>query len=564
MKRSAAPRPSPGRTPPPAVVGAIGAALLVLHVALLLWVSARNSVTFDESFHVPAGVRIVTAGDFVTSWAQPPLPKALYGAAALAAGARPPDPAACGPGRERFAGYSFMRENADRFARVYAAARLPAVAVALALALLVWRAAAAGSGPLGGLFALALWTASPEALAHGALAGVDLPTALVFFGASLAFAAFARGGGVRRWLVCAAWVALAFVTRFSAVQLFAIFPTMLLALAWAGRLRRPAGAWLGLLALLPVALVAVNAGYGFQGTLTPLGRLELHAPSSLALQRALPALPLPVPVAWAQGVDYLAFLARAGQKASYALGQVRWASAWWYFPLALAVKWPLGLLVLLVLRALRPAEGARARARDVILLVPPAVIVAFAIGSGLDFGVRYVLPALPFLCVWCAGLVRGARPRARAGPWPALAAAGLLLVAGESARALPHPLAFFNVLARGHGDRIVNDSNVDWGQGLVALRDDLRRLGIGRVHLAYHGTVDPALYGIDGVPYTGGMPGGESDFLAVSSYFFVGLPARLTTSRGMSEQPVRLDLSPLWTATPVAVSGGSIYVFRIR
>lgn len=565
MKRPAArPRPAVRRSLPRPVALAIGVALLALHGALLLWVGARNSVTFDESFHVPAGVRIAVARDFATSYAQPPLPKLLYGAAALAAGARPPDPAACGPGRERFAGLSFLRENADRFARVYAAARLPAVLLSLALAALVWRVATAWSGPAGGLVALAAWALSPEALAHGALAGVDVPTALVCFGASMAFVAFARAGGARRWSVCAAWVAAAFLTRFSAVQLFVILPATTVALAWAGRLRDPRRAWLGLAALLPVAWLAVNAGYLFQGTFTPLGRVELHAASSLALQRALPALPLPVPVAYAQGLDYLAYLAKAGDKASYALGQVRWSSAWWWFPLAIAVKWPIGLLGLLVARALRAADGARARARDVALLVPPAVVLAFAIGSGLDYGVRYVLPALPFLCVWIAGLVRGARPAAPARAWPAVALAGLLVATVESAAALPFPLAFFNAFARGHGDRVVNDSNVDWGQGLIALRDDLRRLGIGRVHLAYHGTVDPAVYGIDAVPYVGGVPGPESDYLAVSSYFFVGLPARMTTSRGPSEQPVRLDMSPLWATPPLAVSGGSIYLFRIR
>ena len=30
---------------------------------------------------------------------------------------------------------------------------------------------------------------------------------------------------------------------------------------------------------------------------------------------------------------------------------------------------------------------------------------------------------------------------------------------------------------------------------LIALRDEMRRLGIRRIHLAYHGTTDPARYG---------------------------------------------------------------------
>ena len=546
------------------------AALLALHLLLLLWVGANNSVTFDESFHLPAGVRILTRADFLTSFAQPPLVKTVCAVPALLAGARPPDDRSAGPGAERFVGESFMRANVDRFERVYAAARLPVMLMSLALGWLVFRAARAWYGPAGGLLALAFYVASPEPLAHGSLVGVDLPTGLTFLGATLAFAAFARGGGWRRWLVAAAWVAAAFLTRFSAVQLVAIFALLLAGFAAAGRLRRPLRAWLGLAALAPVALLAVNAGYLFQGTFEPLAPVAFLSDAFHRLQHAAPGLRLPLPDAYVRGLDYLAYLAQPGLKASYALGRVRWTGVWWYFPLAIAVKWPLGLLAALAARAFvrERRGGGRARARALTLLVPAAVVVGAAMSANLDYGVRYVFPALPFLCVWLGGLAAlgaaaPARPR-RPARWPALAAALVAATALEGARALPYPLSFFNLFAGGHGDRIVNDSNVDWGQGLVALRATLRRLGIQRVHLAYHGTVDPRVYGIDYVPYTGGAPGPESDYFAVSSYFFVGLPARMTTYLGQSGRPVSFDLEPLWRQPAIARPAGCMYLFRVR
>ena len=139
-------------------------------------------------------------------------------------------------------------------------------------------------------------------------------------------------------------------------------------------------------------------------------------------------------------------------------------------------------------------------------------------------------------------------------------------IALESARALPYPLSFFNAFAGGpgRGDRIVNDSNVDWGQGLKALRREMDRRGIPRVHLAYHGTVDPALYGIDYVVYASGVPGPESDWIAVSSYFLVGLPARLTTRYGLSEESITYDFQALRGQTPVARPAGCMYLFRVR
>jgi hypothetical protein len=110
----------------------------------------------------------------------------------------------------------------------------------------------------------------------------------------------------------------------------------------------------------------------------------------------------------------------------------------------------------------------------------------------------------------------------------------------------------------------VNDSNVDWGQGLIALREELARRGITRVHLAYHGTADPAVYGIDYLPYRGGVPGRESDWLAISSYYFVGLSQRMMLHEGRTEQPILLDFRPLWRQAPEAMPAGCMLLFRVR
>jgi hypothetical protein len=50
----------------------------------------------------------------------------------------------------------------------------------------------------------------------------------------------------------------------------------------------------------------------------------------------------------------------------------------------------------------------------------------------------------------------------------------------------------------------------------------------------------------------------------VSSYYFVGLPARMTTFRGQTVDPVKLDFRPLWNRTPEARPAGCMYLFRLR
>lgn len=549
------------------------ALILALHAALAVWVATRNSVTFDENFHVPAGVVALTRGDFSTSYAQPPLARSLYGAAALAAGARGPDPAVEQPGYERGLAESFMRRNADRYERVFLAGRLVAVLLSTALGFWIWEAARRRYGPTAGLVAATVWCFSPEALAHGSLAGVDVPTALTFFGTVLTAAAWLESGRLNDWLRCAAWLAAAFVVRFSAAQLPLILAALAVVLAMRGRLAAPRRAILGIVALLAVGWLAVCTGYRFQGVGVPLGRIEFHSPPFLSLARALGNLPSPLPEPYLRGLDYISYLAQPGIKESYLLGEITKLGDWRYFPVAVAVKWPLGLLALIAARLLSLARrGAPALFEDAPLLVPAFVVIASAMASNLGYGVRYLLPALPFLCVWVAGLAAPlAAPsasRARRGglAWHAIALALALAVPLEAARALPYPLAFFNASVAGSaaGERVVNDSNVDWGQGLVALRDEMKRLGIRRVQLAYHGTTDPAVYGIDYTTFLGGAPGPESDWLAISSYFYVGLPARLMTSQGSSSRPIAYDVRPFWSRRPAAHPAGCMWLFRVR
>jgi hypothetical protein len=60
----------------------------------------------------------------------------------------------------------------------------------------------------------------------------------------------------------------------------------------------------------------------------------------------------------------------------------------------------------------------------------------------------------------------------------------------SSARAHPDYLAYFNELAGDHPDRVLVDSDLDWGQDLDRLSTDLRTRGINNVSVAYFGTAD--------------------------------------------------------------------------
>jgi dolichyl-phosphate-mannose-protein mannosyltransferase len=546
------------------------AGLLALHLGLALWGAARNSVTFDENFHLPAGVVEVARGRFDVSPVNPPLLKAACGAAALAAGARLPADSAIAAREQSIVGESFMRRNADRYHRVFFAARCMVIALSLLLGFLTWRFARRLHGPRGGVLALALYALAPEALAHAGFVTMDLATGLGFFAAVYAWWGFARSGRWSWWAAAALAVAFTFLVRFTAALLFPILAAVGLALQRAGRARRPRRLWLGGAALLLVAPLALDLGYLGQVDLRPLRERPAVSREFQSLQRALPSLRPPLPTAWLTGLDVQSYESREEDTPTFLLGRVTNQPVRWYFPFALAIKWPLGFWGALLASAILLARRRGLRSGDgwTLLVTPLVFLLSAAFLVNLNVGIRYLFPMLPFLCVASGALAgrRGLRnlPPETARRWLTAGAALAALQGAETAWTAPWYVASFNLLGGGPGGgyRLVNDSNVDWGQGLIDLREILQRRGIGRVHLCYHGSTDPAIYGIDYIPFRGGRLSKESEWLAVSSYFFVGQAQRMMTPEGFTPF-MTADFSRLWNLKPAAVAGRSIYLFHL-
>ncbi|MBI5170932.1 MAG: glycosyltransferase family 39 protein [Candidatus Eisenbacteria bacterium] len=554
------------RAPLPARIARLWViALLVLHVAFATWGAVRQSVTFDENFHLPAGVLEAARGELRVSAGNPPLVKALAGAAALAAGARVPADEAMGDGEQGRVGFAFMRANADRYQRVFVAGRLVTVLLSVLLALVVWRWARRLWGSRGALVALGFYALAPEALAHAGVVTMDVPTALGFAATLMGWQAFVRAGRARDFACTALALGFTFLVRFTAVFLPPLMLVLALAELAGRRVRDAKRVALGYVALGVTTLLLLNAGYLFRTSFTPLAQMPFASESFRSLAAKAPSLRLPIPDTYLMGFDRQAVESQAGHTPSYLLGTVHPDAPLAYFPVALAAKWPLGFLAALA-RRLVYAGARRPRARRMLWpLAGVALFLWIAMFVGrLGIGIRYVFPIVPLLAVALGALASGRRGDAA---WWKQAAIALACVQGlEMAAHAPWHLSFYNALAGGpaKGQWIVNDSNVDWGQGLIALRAEMRARGITKVNLAYHGTADPSVYGISYVPYLGGQPSAESEWLAVSSYYFVGLSQRMTTSAGRTEQAITLDFRALWPREPEARPAGCMLLFRLR
>ncbi|HEX8864020.1 MAG TPA: phospholipid carrier-dependent glycosyltransferase, partial [Lentzea sp.] len=168
-------------------------------------------------------------------------------------------------------------------------------------------------------------------------------------------------------------------------------------------------------------------------------------------------------------------------------------SHWYYLPAALLVKTPLGALVLWAAGVVLMVRRTRVEAAYV--LSPVVVLLAAAMTSSRDLGVRYAIFVPMFLAV-AAGAVAVVRQR-----WAHVAVACLVaFVAVSSVRAYPFYLPYSNEAFGGPSKTHLHlhDSNVDWGQDLGRLADRLRERYPGeRIWLVYKGAGVPSYYGIN-------------------------------------------------------------------
>ena len=571
------------------------AALLLLMAATMLSLLPRKTITVDEFVHIPAGYVGLTRGDFRPNNEHPPLAKLWAALPLLALGAtESPDLPAENPGQRTIttARY-FWEDNAARFAAITFWARVPLIALTLALGATVFIAARRACGPRAAVLAVALFSLEPTVLAHGRIVHTDIAAALAYLATWLVLYRYLGRPTWRRAALLGLALGAAFATKYSLLILGPVVALALLALCllaprW-GRQRRAILGHAALVAL--VTLVALNATYGFRHQ--PLDAIDLawlreEFPASAGrLQALFTALSPLIPPYYLIGVATVLGHNDGGHQAAL-LGDYSPTGWWYYFPVAFAFKTALPFL-LLTLGALGWAGRRVLTRRDWRLLAvlgPAALYAALAMASRLNIGIRHLLPAFPFLFILGGAaldrLLAWASPATAAAPTrgqsrrprrprfsPALARLrrplGIALVALtlgwmglEAARTYPNYLVYMNQLARGPGWRYLSDSNVEWGDDTEALAAYLHAQGEVAVRAAVAGSRDSlAFFNVEYRDYFDARAASEpTRYLAIGASFL----------NGSTVPPIRGEVRPDYFATyryraPVVVFGKSIYLY---
>jgi len=357
-------------------------------------------------------------------------------------------------------------------------------------ALAVWLLARDDLGKFGALIALLLFTMEPIVLGYSALATHDASVVAGVAVPLLAFRRWMRNSTLWRALLFGAAFGLGIACKFSVIGFVPVACIAMTVL----RLVRDAAFRKRFLRVAPavfpaalVTLLTVWACYAFstgpRNLLTPFE--HSFGPRAVALiHRIGPETRIPAP-------NF--FIGVAGLIADNAVGIERYLCGkssttgwWWYFPFAVALKTTIAFLALFLLGAL--VTRAEERWTWLEWFAAAAAMIAVAMTSPLDIGVRYILPAYAAMAVAGAATVltlfRGGRI-ARG-----VAIAFLVVQAAVSIAAHPDYFPYFNLFARREPSRYLGDSNLDWGQDVLRLRTAVRAHRVTELRASLMGAAD--------------------------------------------------------------------------
>lgn len=510
------------------IVGAI----LALHLTLLSDSLKKNYVTNLEYAGVPAGIAHWETGEFCPYRVNPPLPRMLAALPVLLVDADSHESSRLAydeipaDRNEWRMGLAFEQANSDRYFDLVRLARFTGLFWSVVGALVLFRWARDLYGIAAGYIAIVLWCFGPNVLAHAQLTTPDIPATVTGITATYTFWQYLRDPGWIRAAVAGTLLGIAQLTKTTLLVLYGVWP-LLWVLYYTSKSdtkenvpRLCTEVWRAALVLSLSAFV-INLGYDFRGTCCRLGELRFVS-SRFAGPPPAPAdgysigmwgnrfqdswlgsIIVPFPEDYIRGIDVQQrdFESLAKEMPSYLGGE--WCrEGWWYFYLyALAVKVPLGALLLCVwaIGLLVFYRSACATWRDELFLWVPALAILgiVSLQTGFSHHARYVLPVFPFVIVSTSKL---GYFLSRRHCKSAVIVAGLLMcMISASLRIHPHYLSFFNWLGGGpeRGSQHLLYSNIDWGQDLLFLKEWLgQHAEVDDLYLGYYGFADPRLLGI--------------------------------------------------------------------
>jgi hypothetical protein len=458
--------------------------LLLLAFSAICATSILNKyLTVDESLYIVSGYSYLKTFDFRLNPEHPIFAKMLYGLPLLLLNPKLPIESknweALADKIDIGANYGFAaefyKENLPRFRAIVFSARIVAIALAVLLGLLILFWSKEAFGNKAALLALFLYCFEPNIIAHARLATLDIPLTLFAF-ASFYFAwKFARSAKIYFLMLSALCISFAVLTKYTALLFFPLLFLFILLQhkeLSKNRIKFFKGQRLLYYAfifsvLIIVPIILANVLYAFDG----------YKQNQYVF----------VPARMLEGFNFIRSWVEQGRE-GYLFGEFRTYIPE-YFLVAFLIKTTLAFLLILAASFYLFIKKPQLELFNILV---PALLFFIIVSLFARFylGLRYILPAFPFLFVFVSGaLANKLENITKNRMLSALFCALLVWHAFASLAIYPHYLAYFNELIGGpaNGAKYLTDSNIDWGQDLFYFIEFAKEKGWQKPHFIYFG-----------------------------------------------------------------------------
>jgi hypothetical protein len=483
----------------------------------------RESITVDEVAHIGAGVSYLQKFDMRMNLEHPPLAKVFAALPLAVRGVRADYSHISWSFSNRgfgvilgqwVWGHALALQWNDPYSTALWA-RVPMLLLTLLLGIFVYRHTSELGGTWGGLLCLVAYVSTPAFLAFGPLVLTDIPVALASLLTMWSFALLWREPNRMRAIGFGLLLGAAFLTKFSSGLLLFCILAYRLSLRFAplpdmptGRealrsWRRDRGRYFWKAMMVTAATVYVVYFILSVGQPTDSLAVVGHGPAALLFRRLL----MP-PWLYLRGLFFFAVMS---SRPTFLLGHSYPHGVWFYFPVMFALKSTLAFLLMLVIAI---PVGVAARRKAAYGTIIPAdkryhwravwvflvVFTGCCMLSRMTISIRHFTIPILLMILLLAPIPRAIAQLAqnRTSMIRALAATYVFLSIFSLVtviRTYPYYFPFLNSFSFGRpAYHLVNDSNLDWNQGLLDVESYVVHRGLTDVLVDEYGFNDPAVY----------------------------------------------------------------------
>jgi len=580
--------------------------LLATHVGLLVCSATRQSPTPDELAHLVSGLSHWQLGEFDLYRVNPPLAR-LVATAPVFLFERDQqswldlymDSSLRGRAEFRVA-ERFVDEKEAQIFEWIVTARISSIGFSVLGCIVCFLWSRELYGTSAGIFSATFWCICPMVLGFGSTITPDVPSASMTALSLYSFGRWIRHPGFGHAYIAGICLGFAELTKSTLVVLLPIY-VICIAIAAVSRYlprlhsRTTVGkrrsnrpkitdahcSWFQTLLFFLTAWMVLLGGYGFRGVFEQSGDLKIP-PSTASNQNSsvvdqedsyewIDGIPIPLPRDYVLGMIIQNADMAPGRKFAYLRGELRDHGWWYYYLYAFAVKSSIGLIVVVAFGAFYHLAYRRKLGSDefAILLVIVSIVALLSWHTGLNKHSRYLLPIYPLLFVWASKGVVSTRSWFRGLAWCSLFSAAL-----SSLAAVPHSMSYFNELVGGsaNGRFHLSNSNVDWGQDLFYLKEELEDRNWDKIGMVCWTTYDARHTGINFFlpPVSPSVARNQGDNVclqpgkyAISSVHLHGYPRLASDGRGGWGAGQPHAFSYFQEFTPVGRVGYSMLLFDL-